>query len=471
MRSVFFRSFFLTATLIFVSFLTLGVLFVGLASGYLANQRSMQLDVSANAVLGMSGYYVDGNRLAIWPEFMVNLNAAGQLSDATIFVTNSTGRIVACSDVNCVHLGQTVSDNTLQSIYNQKTIDSHALSDLFHEDRISVGRIIVGPTGSVGGYLVVSSTATWQNGTVGRFVQLFTMAGLGVLMISCVSAYWTSRRMARPLQIMALASRRFARGDFAIRVPRTGTADEIDELSEAFNAMADALQKAEELRSGFIANVSHEIKTPMTSIAGFIDGIIDGTIPQEKRPEYLSAIRSEVMRLSRLVSGMLELTRLQAGGQKQAPRSFDIVELLCRTLLSFETAIEKKSLQVETQLPDEAVVVLADPDAITQVVYNLLDNAIKYSCEGGSLWVKLSKKGSKLYVSIRNEGPTIPPDDLPYIFERFHKIDKSRGVDKNSLGLGLFIVKTILGNMQESITVTSENNVTELTFTLSENKR
>ena len=465
MKSIFFRSFLLTATLIFLSFLILGVVFVSLATGYLADQRGKQLNVNADAI--MQNMYFDGFR--IWTESLAPLNMVGTLADAVIFVTNTSGRIIATSESNSARMGETVPESVIQSVVNNTAIDAHALSGLFSDDRVTVGRIITSPRGVVGGYLLVSASAAGQGELLGGFTRLFLMAGLGVMLFSCLSAYWTSRRMTRPLYLMGQASRRFAQGDFDIRVPRGGTADEIDELAEAFNAMADALQKAEALRSGFIANVSHELKTPMTTIAGFIDGILDGTIPREKGTEYLTAIRSEVMRLSRLVSGMLGIARLQAG-QTPAPRPFDLVDLMCRTLLSFEGAIERRDMRVETELPEEPVIVLADPDAITQVMYNLLDNAIKYSREGGQLWLGLRKKGGKLHVSVRNEGD-IPAEDLPYVFERFHKADKSRGVDKTSLGLGLYIVKTILGNMRESITATSADGVTEFVFTLSEGKR
>ena len=481
MNSAFFRSFLLTATLIFLSFLTLGVLFVGLASNFLTEQQRGQLEHYADFVLGLAGWgvsdwaYIGGNgepviepKLSLLPDFWNNMTWVSTLTDTTIFVADSTGKILICSDLR--YIGGAVSDDTLQSIQTSKVLGARALDGLIVGDRVSVGRTLGSPSGLVGGYLVVSATVAGQSSLLSGFTRLFLMAGLIVLLFSCVSAYLASRRMARPMQLMAHASRSFAQGEFDIRVPRGKSADEVDELAEAFNAMADALQKAEELRSGFIANVSHELKTPMTTIAGFIDGVLDGTIPAEKQTEYLTATRAEVIRLSRLVSNMLNIARLQAG-QTPAPRPFDIVELLCRTLLSFEGAIERKGIRVETHLPEEAVVVLADPDVITQVVYNLLDNAVKYGAESGRLWVALAKKGGKLHVSVRNEGPTIPPEDLPYVFERFHKADKSRGVDKASLGLGLYIVKTILGNMHESITATSKNNVTEFTFTLSENKR
>ena len=238
------------------------------------------------------------------------------------------------------------------------------------------------------------------------------------------------------------------------------------ELAEAFNAMAESLSKAEAKRSEFIANVSHELKTPMTTIAGFADGILDGTIPPEREKEYLKTISSETRRLSRLVRRMLDLSRLQSKENVTAQEQFDVSEVMLRVLVSLETKINARHLDVDTVIPDAPVTVWGDPDAITQVCYNLLDNAIKFSAEGTTMRIGVTTKAGKACVSVRNTGETIPPEELALLFDRFHKTDRSRSVDRDGVGLGLYIVKTILGNHKENITVTSENGVTEFTFTL-----
>ena len=274
---------------------------------------------------------------------------------------------------------------------------------------------------------------------------------------------------------MAEAARRYGRGDLSVRVDIHDRDDEIGELAEAFNSMAESLERAETRRSEFIANVSHELKTPMTTIAGFADGILDGTIPPESERKYLQTISSETKRLSRLVRSMLEVSRLQAGDPAELLKhSFDIGEILRRTLLNFEDKIESKSLDVNFQVPEEAILVLGTSDAITQVVYNLFDNAVKFAREGTELGVSLRTDSVKAYISIRNRGNTIPESEIPLLFERFHKSDRSRSQDRDGVGLGLYIVKTILNNHGEDVAVTSRQGVTDFVFTLAlkqENKK
>ena len=204
----------------------------------------------------------------------------------------------------------------------------------------------------------------------------------------------------------------------------------------------------------------------MTPIAGSADGILDGTIPPEKEQDALRTISSETRRLSRLVRRMLDLSRLQSAESVTAQEQFDISELMVRVLLSLETKINQSGLDVATDLPEEPVMVWGDPDGITQVCYNLLDNAIKFSQEKGVITISVTTKGGKAHVSVRNVGDTIPAEELPLLFDRFHKSDKSRSEDRDGVGLGLYIVKTILNNHKENITVTSDHGVTEFTFTL-----
>ncbi|NCE64534.1 sensor histidine kinase [Pseudoflavonifractor sp. 524-17] len=297
--------------------------------------------------------------------------------------------------------------------------------------------------------------------------SIFFFTAVVVLCIAFISSSVTTLHQTRPLKEIADAARKFGHGEFDARVVGyEKRQDEVGELAEAFNTMADSLAQSEAKRSEFIANISHELKTPMTTIAGFADGILDNTIPPEQEREYLKTISAETRRLSRLVRKMLDLSRLQSSENVTAQERFDVVEVMLRVLVSLETKINARHLDVDTSLPEESVTVWGDTDAITQVCYNLLDNAIKFAAGGTAIGIKVAAKGSKAFVSVRNTGETIAPEELPLVFDRFHKTDRSRSVDRDGVGLGLYIVKTILGSHKENITVTSEDGVTEFTFTL-----
>jgi len=265
---------------------------------------------------------------------------------------------------------------------------------------------------------------------------------------------------------MRIAAKKFASGHFDVRVPVQGH-DEVAELAVAFNDMATSLEKLEDLRSTFLANVSHDLRTPMTTISGFVDGIIEGIIPPEKQGHYLEIISVEVKRLSRLVSSLLDLSRIQAGDRKFVPTAFDICEMGRLILIGFEQKIEAKNLDVEFDITDDRMMAYADHDAVYQVFYNLCDNAVKFSREGGKYRISIHDVDKKIKVSVYNQGQGIPLDDIPYVFERFYKSDKSRGLDKSGAGLGLFIAKTIMNSHGEDLTVDSVyGEYCEFSFTL-----
>ena len=224
---------------------------------------------------------------------------------------------------------------------------------------------------------------------------------------------------------------------------------------------------AERNRREFTANVSHELKTPMTTIGGYIDGMLDGTIPPEKQQHYMQIVSGEVRRLSRLVRNMLDIAKLQAMGVEESRKTrFDLGEELSDVLITFEQKIYNKHLDVRVDLPDKPVWTRAERDSITQVIYNLIDNAIKFCPDGGRLALRVQVDGGKARVSVENTGPTIDKDELPLLFDRFHKADKSRSADREGWGLGLYIAKTIVGAHGGDIWATSENGVTQFNFTL-----
>ncbi len=286
-------------------------------------------------------------------------------------------------------------------------------------------------------------------------LRTILMACLWVMLATLIAVYFISERVVEPLKDMVKAAKSFAAGKFDVRVPVVGH-DEVSELATAFNQMAGSLENLEKMRRSFLANVSHDLRSPMTTISGFIEGILDGAIPPDKQSHYLNVIQSEVQRLSRLVSTLLDIARIQGGERKFNMVPFDICEMARQILLSFEQRIDNKNLDVIFECDSEKMFVMGDRDAIYQILYNICDNAVKFSRPQGVYRLSVKQKDKKVAVSVYNEGQGIAPEDLPYVFDRFYKSDKSRGLDKTGTGLGLFISKTIIEAHGEKIDVTSE---------------
>ncbi len=471
MKSIYLRNFMATAILVTVCFLIISLAFVGIGRQYLISEYQEKMDTCALEVSRIAAAVSRSEKLSSW-SLSMNLSALSNSTGNHIFVTDSDGLIVSCSDrsMRCDHLGRHVSGaffDTLTQEGQNKAISS--LDGIYGSGRYVAAREIRGQDKSLLGYVFVSSAVDNMLGAWRTFLGISAGVGLAVFALALLMSLFFSKRMARPLDDMAEASRKFARGDFSVRVKQEDDpTDEMGALIESFNKMADSLESAEARRSEFIANISHELRTPMTTIAGFADGILDGTIPREEEDKYLRSIRDETRRLSRLVREMLDLSQMRSRASDPARRTvFDLTELICQTMLSFEDRASKKHLDVDPQLPDDPIMVTADKDAITQVIYNLIDNAVKFARAGSCIVIKLYKENGKAYVSVRDEGETIPPEDLPFIFDRFHKSDRSRSLDKDGVGLGLYLVKSIINSHDEDIAVKSENGVTEFVFTLS----
>lgn len=317
------------------------------------------------------------------------------------------------------------------------------------------------------GYVFVSKDASTIMAAYGTFIYVFFLTTLAVLSIAMLISLLFSKAMARHLDEMAIAARKYSHGDFSMRVSTDDRTDEMGALTDSFNAMADSLEKAERTRQEFIANVSHELKTPMTTIAGFAEGLLDGTIPREDEDKYLAVIADETRRLSRLVREMLDMSRMQDNiADPKNMTDFNLNETIITTLFSFETRAEEKQLEMDLKLPEDELWVHANQDAIHRVLYNLLDNAIKFARPGSVLSVSIWRQQGKAYVSVADRGETIPQDDLPMIFDRFHKSDRSRSLDRDGVGLGLYLVKSILDAHDEDIAVTSRDGLTKFVFTV-----
>ena len=456
--------------MVMFSFLILGTAFVFLGRSYVISEYRGNMVSNAEEVSHAAQALVRDGELSNWDLRMV-ISTLAQSTGNHIFITDTDGTIVSCScrNIACEHLGRTVGSAQLTQLRSDGKFNLITnLGGFYASPHYVVAQpITIGTDARVIGYVFVATNSATIIDGWRTFVWVFLAASAAVMMIALLLSLVTSKRMAQPLDEMAVAAKKFAHGDFSARVTDDGRTDEVGALISAFNTMADSLETSEQRRNAFIANVSHELKTPMTTISGFAEGILDGTIPPERERDSLEIIVSETRRLSRLVRRMLDLSRLNALTENiTAQEQFDLTETVSQVLVSLEGKITGRDLDVDVKMPDEPLKVWGDPDSVTQVCYNLLDNAAKFAAKGTTITVQITKKDGKAYTSIRNLGATIPPDELSLLFDRFHKADYSRSMDREGVGLGLYIVKTILGNLKENITVTSEDGVTNFTFTL-----
>lgn len=391
-------------------------------------------------------------------EIATMITILSRRSDETnIFITAPDGRILLSTDGS--YVGKRITDGEVLSALTSRTptVYSQLYSDMGGLLPKKCGMYVTvfnyGES-SYDGALVVCYGDGRHDALSQNTIKTVILASLWVMIASFVAVYFISEKIVAPIRQMSVATKRFSEGEFDIKIPVEGS-DEIAELATAFNSMADSLANLEYMRSSFLANVAHDLRTPMTSISGFIDGILSGAIPQEQQNYYLGVIGQEIRRLSRLVSNLLDISRMEAGNRKFEKNPFDICETARIILLTFEAKIDAKKLNVEFDAPDDRLYVYSDKDAVYQVLYNLCDNAVKFSKDGGIYRITIKDVGEKVSVSVFDEGIGISKEDLPNVFDRFYKSDKSRGLDRTGVGLGLYIVKTIMDNLGEQITVDS----------------
>ena len=408
--------------------------------------------------------------------FDVLESTVGSWDGISIFLANKNGLLLLYASKSSsgeFEKQYFLPEVTVAQLQNgESTSVAGTMSDLFENTYVSYAIPLLDDANVAQGSIIVSYSSNSFVLLLRDMTKTILASILWVMVATLIAVYFITEMITGPLREMSKAAKSFAMGRFDVRVPVRGK-DEVAELAHAFNNMAQSLENLENMRNNFMANVSHDLRTPMTTISGFIDNILIGAIPKEEQPYYLGIIKEEVRRLSRLVASLLDISRLQAGDRKFNMQSFDICEQARLILISFEQKIDEKMLNVEFLCDDERIFVTADRDAIYQILYNICDNAVKFASDGGDFRIRiryddpLESKRKKIIISVYNQGEGIPEADLPYVFERFYKADKSRGLDKSGVGLGMFISKTIIEAHGETIWVESQYHENcEFFFTL-----
>jgi len=404
------------------------------------------------------------------------VSVSENINGVTLVLANENGRLLLSAtgkeepyffdETDVQHL----SESTIKKLLGNEAFRISEKSEKRFKPSDVAYAVPVVANGEVKGSVIAVSSSQSLQALINELIKTIVISSLWIMLASLIAVYFITEKITGPLRQMSKAAKKMAVGKFDTRIPVRGK-DEVSELAESFNHMAESLENLETTRNTFMANVAHDLRTPMTTISGFIDNILVGAIPPEEQPYYLGIIKDEVRRLSRLVSSLLDITRFQAGDRKLVMSNFDICEMARIILISFEQKIDEKKLNVDFVCDEERMFVRADRDSIYQVLYNICENAVKFSVKGGEYKIKISyqdaNKHKKIAVSVFNNGEGIPQEDLNFVFERFYKADKSRGKDKKGVGLGMFIAKTIIDAHGESISVKSQENLyCEFTFTL-----
>lgn len=338
--------------------------------------------------------------------------------------------------------------------------------DLFDSMMISIGiPIFTGHT--LQGYMVLHTSISEIDGVQDEMLDVMYMPFLVMLLVVGLVLAYLSGTVLRPVAKINSTAREYAKGNFDAR---TGVVrkDELGELSDSLEYMASELSKLDEYRKNFIANISHDFRSPLTSIKGYLVAMLDGTIPVEKYDRYLNIVLSESERLTKLTTGLLELNDFDTYGPILKRQNFDVIDVVRETRNTFEGKCEEKKINLFLSCQTENTMVYADKMKIGQVIYNLVDNAIKFSPENGTITITIYEKNGKLFVSVKDEGPGIEKDKQNKVWDRFYKTDKSRGKDKQGTGLGLSITKEIIKAHGENIDlVSTEGAGSEFVFSLS----
>lgn len=476
MKSLFAKNFFIYAMVIVLSFAILGSTFIYQVNHFAMEEKQSQLtETSARAVQTTATLYTS-RRSTDWREeftriYLVSMRQLAADCDGVIFVGDAEGNLdFIATSVNCY----TQENGVLPKLavtsleQNGSYMEHNNFYGFLSEDYYISGTLVESVPGTTDAMVFVAVPASSTTSLFRQLSTTFIFFTTVVLALTLVATVVVVRSTVRPLKQIADAARSFGRGDYTVRVPLPERQDELYDLAVSFNSMAASMENVEMTRRGLIASVSHDIRTPMTTIAGFVDGILDGTIKPDRQEHYLRIISDEVKRLARLANSMLTVSRLEAGGV-QKKTVFDMSEMIRRIIISFEQRFTEKQIDVRLNIPERQDL-SADHDSIFQAIYNLVDNAVKFVDRSGVIELTLAEKGGRIQFTISNTGGEIPADILPHVFERFYKGDASRNTSGKGSGLGLYIVKTVINQHGGDVSAASADNVTTFGFTLPADK-
>ncbi len=451
-----------------LSFSVAGIYSYSILTDNAMNEKVVALKGNIPKISELSSIAVSTSSLPLVTFYRSAIDSIASNTGSEIIVFDNNGKILAISgQQKTKFIGRTLTPKLSEKILEGKDFrERGVLDEFFNESTLTVGAPMYNKGEVFGGVLFNIPVPQVRNTNIRIFKSFFTM-WLIALIFTVFLYYFLSKKITSPIKQMNAAVSEFANGNFSRRIVYNSD-DEIGELATNFNNMASSIENLEKMRSSFVSDVSHELRTPMTTISGFVEGVLDGTIKEGERDKYLKVVLDESRRLSRMVNDLLSISRMENSEYRLNYRIFNINELVKEVLFKFENDINGKNIDVELEFSEDCMDVYADSDAITQVITNLVHNAVKFTPEGGAIALRSWIYGKKAYVEIKNSGHGIEKEKLGFIFDRFYKTDDSRSNDKSGTGLGLYIVKNLINHHGEKIWVDSAiDEFTKFTFSLS----
>lgn len=399
-------------------------------------------------------------------EFQKILDNDAETLDCYIWFSDTDGNIIYISDNSAennppTHISECIDPGIEHTFFTT----TGSFGNFFSSDVLSVGTPVY-KDNRYAGLLILHTSLSFRNEIVRNIFSTTYTPFLVLVILALLALMSISNSILKPIREIIATSKSYAAGNFNARV-NVSSKNEFGELARYMEEMADELSRSNEYRRTFISNISHDFRSPLTSIKGYIEAMLDGTIPPEKHEKYLTIVLNETKRLTKLTQGLLELNNFDSFDLQLDRSNFDLKSIITPTVNTFEGRCQDKGIYLRCIFLTDNTIVYADRTKIQQVIYNLVDNAIKFTPEGRQITIQVTEKNDKIYTSVKDEGVGIPKDALKKVFDRFYKTDPSRGKDKTGTGLGLAITKEIIKAHGEHITVESEvNEGSEFTFSL-----
>ena len=450
MRTTFRRQVTLVLCLLMIASLLIGVSFGVLFDRFVDTEKNRSMNSTASAVSNIVTAYSD-TYLTDW-DFRTNLSVAANASQSDILICSSSGEVQICARElqNCRHIGKRLSDAEVAAVLQKNTNISAAA--IYGEERVAVAQTVRNAKNEPFCIVLVSVQESAISKMTGAPLRIFFMTALLVMAFVLLMTPFLTRRESKPIQIMAAAARQIAHGNLDVRVPTGNRVEEIEELAIAFNNMAAAVQNSETVRKEFVANVSHELKTPLAVMQNYGSLLQQPGLDERTRIEYAQAVSDSSRRLASMITNILKLNRLENQQIYPQTAQYDLSEQLCQALLQFENVWEKADIEIETDIAD-SVTVKADAELLSLVWSNLLSNAFKFTEPGGKVCVSLTTTQHHAIVRIADTGCGMTPEVGAHIFEKFYQGDTSHATQGN--GLGLALVKRVIDILQGQISVES----------------